>query len=165
LSVQIWYAMKLSESQDDFEDLETFFSLTVDTLNSWRRAQNFRRINGIDKDANPSAKSDIPSPVVSSTPPISSPAYVAPAPVVSSFCSNIKINISDYPKLKEDSQWRAFNCQLRETAANHDTLDILYPNFVPSTEQKDAFEQKQKFMYNVFTNIILTSKGKVCVRA
>jgi hypothetical protein len=90
----------LSESQDDFEDLETIFSLTVDTLNSWRRAQNSRRINGIEKDVDPSAKYDIPSPVESSTPPISSPAYVVPARLVPCFRSNIeRKNHNDVPSI------------------------------------------------------------------
>jgi hypothetical protein len=103
LSVQLWYSIKFSDAQDDIEDLETFFSLTVDTFNSWHIAQNFRRINGNEKDDYRSAKYDMPSPVVSSTPPISSPVYVAPAPVVPSFRSNIKINIPYCPTLNQES--------------------------------------------------------------
>jgi hypothetical protein len=101
LSVELWYAMKLSESQDDFEYLENFFGLTVDTLNLWCIAQNFCPVNGSEKDDDHSAKYDMPSPVASSTPPISRPAYVAPAPVIPFCRSHIKLNISDNPKLKE----------------------------------------------------------------
>jgi hypothetical protein len=39
----------------------------------------------------------------------------------------MKVNIADYIKLKDDPQWRFFNRQLRETAASHDTLEVLNP--------------------------------------
>jgi hypothetical protein len=160
LSVQLWYANKLSESEDDFEDLEAFFGLTVEVLNSFRRQQNVRRINVLETDP------VIPATPVAPSTPISNPVLSPQATAVTpSFRQSIKINISDYPKLKEESQWRTFNRQLRATAASHDTLEILDPNFVPAAGQEVVFEQKQKFMYNVFTNIILTSKGKVSVRA
>jgi hypothetical protein len=77
----------------------------------------------------------------------------------------MKANIVDYIKLKDDSQWRVFNRQLRPTAASHDTLEVLDPLFVPPTGHEDTFEQKCKFMYNMFSQCILTSKGKVCARA
>ena len=80
-----------------------------------------------------------------------------------SFWHNIKINISDYPKLKDDSQWRTFNRPITLTAASHDTLDVLDPTYVPRLEDQDSFKRKQRFMYNVFSNIIHTTKGKNCV--
>jgi hypothetical protein len=67
--------------------------------------------------------------------------------------------------LKDESRWRTFNCTLRTTAAIHDTLDVITPKFVPFVGPEEDFERKQRFMYNVFTNIILTSRGKVCVQA
>ena len=164
LSVQLWYATKLTESENDYDDLESFFGLSVEVLNSWRRAQNVRRINAMDNEPVMSANVSA-SPVIPPTPTISNPVFPIQAPVVPSFRHSIKINISDYPKLKEESQWRTFHRQLRATAASHDTLEILDPNYVPPAGHELAFEQKQKFMYNVFTNIILTSKGKVSVRA
>jgi hypothetical protein len=136
LSNQLWHAMKLSESEDDFEDLESFFGLTVETLNSWHRAQNDCCINAIDNDNDCSANFSLPSPLLISTPPISSPVYVASALVVPSFCSKFKINIFDYPKLKEESQWRAFNQQVCATAASHYTLDILNSIFPPLQDTK-----------------------------
>ena len=85
-------------------------------------------------------------------------------PSIVTFRQNIKINVSDYTKLKEDSQWRSFQRQLSATAANHDTLDILNPKYIPPADLSVAWDQKQKFMFNVFTQCILTSKGRVCVR-
>jgi hypothetical protein len=94
------------------------------------------------------------------------PAVVVAAPPSSnSFCSAIKINLNDYVKLKEDLQGHAFNRQLQATAASHDTMDILNPSFTPSANDAVAFKQKQRFMYKVFSQCILTSKGKFCVQA
>ena len=140
LSVQSWYVSKLQESGG--ATFTIFYSLTQDTLTAWRNAQMLTRFSI--------------EPTAPSTPKIS---QIAP-----SFRNSIKINISDYPKLKDETQWRAFNRQLRATAASHDTLDILDPTFVPSADAQASFRDKQRFMYNVFTNIILTTKGKNCVR-
>ena len=106
------------------------------------------------------------SPYAPPTPPILRIPTLA-VPVVqntSSFRNSIKINISDYPKLKDETQWRTFNRLLRATAASHDTLDVLDTTYLPSQEDKLSFKDKQRFMYHVFSNIILTTKGKNCVR-
>jgi hypothetical protein len=52
---------------------------------------------------------------------------------------------------------------LRSTAASHDTIDDLTTSYVPSVNDAASFQDKQCFMYNVFTNIIHTTKGKNCV--
>jgi hypothetical protein len=74
------------------------------------------------------------------------------------------INMADYPKLKDETQWRAFDHKLRSTAASHDTLDILTPKYVPPIHAVETFRDEQRFMYNVFTNIHHTTKGKNYVR-
>jgi hypothetical protein len=43
-------------------------------------------------------------------------------------------------------------------------MDVLDPTYVPSLEDQDSFRKKQRFMYNVFSNIVLTTKGKNCIR-
>jgi hypothetical protein len=43
-------------------------------------------------------------------------------------------------------------------------MDVLDPTFTAPSSDAAVFEQKQRFMYNVFSQCILTSKGKVCVR-
>jgi hypothetical protein len=67
--------------------------------------------------------------------------------------------VADYTKLKDDAQWRSFNLQLRATAASHDTLDVLDSSYVPQVGHENIFEQKQTFMYNVFSHCLLTTKG------
>jgi hypothetical protein len=78
--------------------------------------------------------------------------------------SDIKINISDYPKVKEDQRLHSFNRQLKATAANHNTLEVLDTTYVPPTNLTTSFYQLQKFIYNVYTQCVTTTKGKVCVR-
>jgi len=106
-----------------------------------------------------------PAPIVLQAPP--TPTLSSPLPVpMNSFKQQIKVNLTDYPQLKEDSKWRLFNRHLRATAASHGTLDVLNPEYVPSTpEESLLFDQKQKFMYNVFCKHINTAKGKICVRS
>ena len=162
LSVQSWYAAQMSSFPDVFEDVDTFFLLTAASFNDWRRSQNHIRITATPLMFDPSPVTSYDPAVVSSSTELPAPTPTAPVP---SFQRNVKINVADYPKLKDESQWRTFNRTLRTTAASHDTLDILTPNFVPLVGLEEDFERKQRFMYNVFTNIILTSKGKVCVRA
>ena len=127
-------------SQDD-QELKTWYSLTPDLFNNFRKQQTLKRFEPV----------------------ISTP--VLPTPSTPSFRSSIKINLSDYPKLKEDTQWRSFNRQFRATAASHNTLDILDNKYIPTPLLEESFQQKQNFMYNVFIQCLLTSKGKVCVRA
>jgi hypothetical protein len=54
--------------------------------------------------------------------------------------------------------------QLRSTAASQDTLVILTPNYVPHIHAVATYRDKQRFMYNVFINIIHINKGKDFLR-
>jgi hypothetical protein len=110
----------------------------------------------------PSPVTSYDPPVVSSSSAMTTPIPTAPAPY---FQRNVKKHNADYPKLKGEAQWRTFNHALHTSAASHDTLDVLTPNVVPLVGLEADFEQNQRFMYNVSTNIIITSKGKVCVQA
>jgi hypothetical protein len=44
-------------------------------------------------------------------------------------------------------------------------MDIMKPSFTLSVTDAIAFEQKQWFMYKVFSKCIVTSKGEVFVQA
>ncbi len=87
------------------------------------------------------------------------------APTTRTFRNSVKINLTDYPILKEDKHWRTYHRLLKATAASHGTLDVLDTLYVPNTESEiAAFEDKQSFLYHVFTKTLNTSKGKLCVR-
>jgi hypothetical protein len=137
--LQHWYAPQPNQ------DYSTWFDLTAP--NDFRQ----RCVSHNAQRCNPPA-----------TPSIVSSSAV---PSVPSFRTSMKVNIADYIKLKDDSQWRVFNRQLRAAAASHDTLEVLDPLFLPPTGHEYTFEQKCKFMYNMFSHCILTSKGKVFVPA
>jgi hypothetical protein len=142
LSVKSWYGYMLQDATND--PVKDVYSLNVSTLNTWRSNEVAQRFS--------TTSSPPTAPITTSVP---SPSQASPR-----FHSSIKINISDYPKLKDDNQWRTFNRQLQATAASHGTMDVLDPTYVPSLEDQDSFRKKQRFMYNVFSNIVLTTKGK-----
>jgi hypothetical protein len=127
LSVQSWYAYMLQ--YDDNDPVNVVYSLTTKVLSTWRRNQVEQRLS-----TDSSFKT--PPPSVAET----TPSTTVPSP---SFWHNIKINISDYPKLKDDTQWRTFNCQLHYTAASHDTLDVLDPAYVPPLEDQDSSKRNK----------------------
>ena len=99
------------------------------------------------------------------TQPDQTPTPSSDTSLINAFRSKIKITIADYPKLKEDKQWCPFNRLLKATAASHDTLEVLQPNYEPPPNLQDVFNLKVSFMYNVFSQTLHTSKGKVCVRS
>jgi hypothetical protein len=148
ISIQAWYAQIIQEFRGD--PIHLFLSLTPESLTIWRRIESHQRF-------------ETRSPAMPIPPASLPPMIPSPVPPSSTFRHSIKINISDYPKLKDETQWRAFDRQLRSTAASHDTLDILTPNYVPPALAVATFRDKQWFMYNVFINIIHTTKGKNCV--
>jgi hypothetical protein len=70
--------------------------------------------------------------------PVINPPETPDASLTNAFRSKIKITITDYPKLKEDKQWRTYNHLLKATAASHDTLEVLDTSYVPTTILKDV---------------------------
>jgi hypothetical protein len=86
-SLQQWNA----DQQDPYQTI--WFQLTPDSFNQWR---SMNIVSSITASGSTSAQSII------------NPSQGT----ISSFHQNIKINISDYPKLKEDSQSCPFDSQL-----------------------------------------------------
>jgi hypothetical protein len=46
------------------------------------------------------------------------------------------------------------------TSASHDTMDVIDPAHVPSLQAQDSVRAKQWVMCNVFSNTVLTTKGR-----
>jgi hypothetical protein len=145
--VQTWYGSKLQDYNGD--PVPIYYSLTTTSLTSWHQAVTTQRF--AQRTSSVSFINTLPAMVTT------------PVPASSTFWHSIKINISDYPKLKDETQLRAFDRLLRSTAASHDTIDLLNPLYVPPIHALASFQDKQRFMYNVFTNTIHTTKGKNCV--
>jgi hypothetical protein len=105
-ALQLWCVSQPSP------ELSNWFILTAIEFKKFRIGYNTQRLTST---VTPVAPVASPPPAV----------VVAETPPSNNFRSAIKINLNDYVKFKEDSQWRTFNCQLRATAASHDTMDIL----------------------------------------
>ena len=106
-----------------------------------------------------------PSPVARST----APGSRAPGPYVrppaEEFKKSTKRSKTDYKPFKEDKEWDDWHRSTEATARSHGCEDVLDPNYKPKTEEeKDLFDEKQKFMYSVFDDYLLTDKGKHLVR-
>ena len=113
------------------------------------------------------SNTSLAQPTISSTTSGATIVTQSAQPTTPNFQTGVKITLNDYPKLREDKQWRTYQRTLKACAAAHDTTDVLTPSFVPDPNNRaavNAFEQKKRFMYNVFTQCITTSKGRICVR-
>jgi hypothetical protein len=78
ISLQLWYAEQTTS------DLSVWFGLTADAFNIWRTQQNLARVIPI-APAIPTSATSLPA-----------------SPSTREFRQHIKINVSDYVKLKED---------------------------------------------------------------
>jgi hypothetical protein len=68
--------------------------------------------------------------------------------------------------LKDEKQWDNWNRSLKSLAHAHDIYQVFDANYTATTaEEIDLFEFKQKIMYAVFQQTVLTDQGKALVRA
>ena len=85
--------------------------------------------------------------------------------LVRDFKRGIKRDTTLFPMLKDSKQWDPWYIDTKAQARAQDVEDILDPDYTPITmENKEVFEQKQKYMYAVFSKTLLTDKGKSLVR-
>ena len=99
-----------------------------------------------------------------------SPSPVQPRPVqrdpVNDFKKGIKRDVSTYPMLKDEKQWDNWNRSLKSLAHAHDIYQVIDASYTPTTQEDiELFDFKQKFMYAVFQQTVLTDQGKALVRA
>ena len=85
---------------------------------------------------------------------------------LASFMRGIKNGAYAYSILRDECHFDKFQKNLFITAKSHDVSEILDPTFTPgpSQEDKELFEAKQSFMYNVFQETLLTNMGRYIVR-
>ena len=83
-----------------------------------------------------------------------------------SFKKSIKREASFYSVLKDECFFDEFQRDLFITAKSYDVSEILDPTFTPgpSPEQKELFEAKQLFMFNVFNETLLTDMGRTKIK-
>ena len=81
------------------------------------------------------------------------------------FRRTLEISKSHYHVLKTDKEWDDWNFSTIATARVHGCENILDPKYKPMTQDdKDLFEEQQKFMYSVFVDKLQTDIGKYYVR-
>ena len=81
------------------------------------------------------------------------------------FKKGIKRDKSHYIVLKENKQWDHWRRTTLATACSHACEEVFDPNYNPTTtENKDLFDEKKKFIYSVFNDCLQTDVGKSLVR-
>ena len=71
------------------------------------------------------------------------------------FRKSIKKDRNTYPIFREDRQWDKWN---RSLARTHDCEEIFDPTYTPNgADEEDNFIEKQKFIYSVFEDKVLTN--------
>ena len=99
----------------------------------------------------------------SSSPTTSKPSPYSPTQL---FKRNIKRDPSLFPTLKDerfnDNWHRSFVTQARA----QDVMDVLNPQYKPSTQDdKELFDEKQKYVFSILERNVLTDVGKSIVRS
>ena len=81
------------------------------------------------------------------------------------FKKSIKRDKNQYITLRQDWQWDSWKRSTISTAKTHACEEIFDPEYVPSTKaEKELFIEKQKFIYCVFQDKLLTDMGKHLVQ-
>jgi hypothetical protein len=86
--------------------------------------------------------------------------------LVAEFKKSIKRGDTNmFPSLKQDKQWDNWQRAVIAQAQAQDLSDVLDPKFSPiGIKGSNLFAKKQKFMYAIFEQTLLSDKGKALVR-
>ena len=80
------------------------------------------------------------------------------------FKKGIKREVTSCPTLKDERYFDSFSRSLYITTISHDFDEVLDPDYTPSTEDKELFENKQIFTFSVINTHLLTGMGETIVR-
>ncbi len=139
--------------------LQSFIRYQV-SLNNWNylslSSEQFGRYRIELYDPN-SNNNTLPSRLLNNRVPTKTPAEA--------FKQSIKRDKAHYSSLKQDKQWDQWRRSTIATARAHGCDEIFASQYTPSNaEESDLFVEKQKFIYSVFEESILTDIGKYYVR-
>ena len=71
-----------------------------------------------------------------------------------------------YPELKNNLAYSNWKLKFSAVASSQDLEDVLDPEYIPLTpEDRDVFKHKQKFLFTVFLETLLTDKGREITRS
>jgi hypothetical protein len=83
---------------------------------------------------------------------------------ISQFSARPKL--SGYNPLKTDTEWRVWARHVLIMAACHSCDNVLELSNPPTTtDEQHVYDRQNKFMFSMFSEKLLTSKGKVLLRA
>ena len=126
----------------------TYISITNFGFNEFRISEHY----------DPNSPST-PSPAVSST------RSTSRTTIADDFRKGIKREKSHYSVLREEKQWDGWRRSTLATARSHGCEDVFDRTYQPTTaEERDVFNEKQKFIYSVFEEKLQTDMGKSIVR-
>lgn len=131
-------------------DVEDWLNVTIDDIEAFNNIWDGTSTSVEDAHATKSKST------TSTKPPVSE---------VDSFKKGIKRDPSLFPTLKNQKQWDKWLIELRAQARAQAVEIVLDTTYTPSTtEDIELFDEKQKYVYAVFTKILQTDKGKSLVR-
>ena len=85
--------------------------------------------------------------------------------LVREFECDIKRDPTLFPELKDLKQWDSWCIEIKAQAKAQNVEQVFDAKYkASSAADKELFDQKQNFMYAVFTKMLLTDKGKSLVR-
>jgi hypothetical protein len=92
----------------------------------------------------------------------SSPVKYSPAEL---YKHGIKRDPSLFPTLKDERYNDTWHRTFANQARAQDVMDVLDPKYKPlSQADKELFDEKQKYVYAILEQKVLTDKGKALVR-
>ena len=78
---------------------------------------------------------------------------------VQQFTKGIKSDIKAFPKLKDSKQWDSWYLSINAQERKQDLSEIIDPRYIPIRESDRLFfNEKNAFMYAVFTEVFLQIK-------
>ena len=85
--------------------------------------------------------------------------------LVAEFKKGIKRDASLYPVLKDNRHWNNWQRAVLAQAHAHDIQEVFDVNYVPKNEEeRNLFDEKNKFAYAMLNRTVQTDEGKAYVR-
>jgi hypothetical protein len=84
---------------------------------------------------------------------------------IDNFKKGTKRDKSEYPEYKDKRHWDSFKLKVSAVARSHGLLDVINPNYVPTTEkEQELLTLKNNFMFAVWATKLMTPSGKRSLR-
>ena len=127
-----------------------YTSITEDDINEYKVSQHYKCY--IPGGTPPNLKHNYPPPVAN--------------PDIISFKKGIKRDPSQFKTLKRESDWDDWYAHIKVTAMAQGVEEVLNPTYLPvGNDDRELFNEKQKYLFQVLHSTVLTDKGKEIIKA